>query len=187
MRDELMAGDTLSEIAVREESSSQRISQLVGPLNRPGTWKIEARAKARRERVSELVAAGKTDEQIASDVELTLESVRRIRLEQGTKRPNPRKKHSQESILACVRLWYETYHFTPVATDWAPWTAIKQGQPERAERFHEFQTRHGAPYANTAVKYFDGSWAEMIRRSGLPPARRVRRTRAQLKAARTSG
>ncbi len=161
MRKELLEdGATLQLIATREGVSRQWISQLVGRLDRPD-------AQDHREWVKFLAEIGRSDQEIAEATGLTVGTAQNLRLQVTSVRRSRGKKQkwTRELILQKAHEWYSRYGYTPTSIDWNPNAAIALGHCERAQRFHDF----GAPYAKTVLDRF-GSWLEMIRQSGLPPA-----------------
>jgi len=163
MRAELEAGATLQEVADYKGVSRQWISQQVGNLNR--RLPPARTAESRRKEVARLVGEGLSDKQIAVAMDLSLDRVGQLRLDSGTRRPNPLKKHSCETILVWARWFYEHYGYAPTVTDCIPSQAARLGHYQRVERYY----RDGAPSDATVRNYF-GSWPEMIRQAGLPPA-----------------
>jgi len=176
MRKELLQDEmTFKQIADREGVSRQLIHQLVGNLGRKNTWKAKLQMHDNQEKVRELVEADQSDEQIATETGFALSTVKTHRINAGMHRPNPRKKWTPELIIQFAQEWHRRFGYL-ASTDWNPALAVRYGQPERAHRFYEL----GAPLTNTVIHYF-GSWSEMIRQSGLPPAPRGYRARGRWK------
>ncbi|HEY5549967.1 MAG TPA: hypothetical protein VIK37_02075 [Candidatus Saccharimonadales bacterium] len=163
MRKELLEeGKTLKEIGAREGVTAERIRQVVGNLNRENS-----RTKVRQEQVRVLAEAGKSDEEIAAKLGLGVRRVADLRVMSGIYRPAGGKKWTSESILQKAREWHKHFGYTPAVADWHPAQAVRQGHLERVNRYYEFE----APPLRCVQKVF-GSWSEMIRQSGLPPAPR---------------
>lgn len=172
MRRELLEGrKTLDEVAEREDVTRQRIAQLVGRLDRPNTWKQETRKQVNLPRVSALLETGISDEEIASEVELAISTIRSYRTELGFRRPNPRY-HTARDTIRLARLWFEKYGFSPGAADWIPGLAKHMGHLERVTRLEEFSKMYGRPPGNSAIQRLFGSWGELIHQAGLPPVPR---------------
>jgi predicted DNA-binding protein YlxM (UPF0122 family) len=156
MRKELLAGATLQEIADRESVSKQRISQVVGKLNRP--------EPQYQQKVAKLFKAGKSDEQIAAKLGISLSYVQYLRQQSNLWRyRGPARKWTPELILKKAQEWYKKYGYSPMPTDWSPWLARKYGHAERVKRFYKL----GAPHVSTVYKHFP-TWHEMLEQAGLP-------------------
>lgn len=166
MRAELDGGASLEEVGKKRGVTRQRVSQLVGNINRPSTWKSQAQGRQSATKVRLLLKTGLSDEQIVSQTDLSLGTVRKHRLNAGVHRPNPLKKWTPESIIEFAQWWHQRFG-SLASTDWFPQRARKLGHTERVNRFYEL----GAPHIHSVQRYF-GTWLEMKRQAGLPASPR---------------
>lgn len=172
MREWLAAGATLKQVgALYYGVTHQRISQLVGRLERPHPpretgWKNprHARAESSYHLVAELSRQGLDDQQIAKRTGLALNTVRIYRSRNGLYR---QQRHPAEHIRWCLRLWVELFGYVPAASDWNPPMARKQGHGRRAIRFEQFRAMFEGPYASEVTRYLS-PWADFIDAGGYP-------------------
>lgn len=154
MQRRIERGDKLREIAADQRVSIQWINQLVGPVRI---------IRDTSNRVIELVEGGKTDAQIAKKLNLSVPWVSHLRAQAGIKYPGRWGSYwTAERILEADRWWYKRWGYVATSIDWSPAAAIREGTPERAERFYQSDV----PSTTTVQKVF-GSWSNMRLRSGL--------------------
>ncbi len=164
--------ETMSAVAVGKKYgiSRERVRQLIGNANRqhPPGWKPPrtGRRLKNQQLIIELFALDSSDEEIAAEIGLSSNYVRRLRLDSGFRR---NFSHTPEHDIECALKWHELFGYTPAAADWNPAQARVLGHNERAERFESFREEYGCSYAVGTQKRH-GSWNEFIAKTGLSPA-----------------
>ena len=178
-------GSTLAQTGQRFGLSGERVRQIFRsaglPVRSPGEAR-ELRRLQQEEREHAMVERLREE----GDIELVADefSVRPRRIREVAKRMAPellaplgraeprvaRGYWTREAIIDAIHSWTSMYGEPPRATDWRPATALRNGQPERAERFAQGLW----PHASTVLKRF-GRWNDAIYAAGYEPRMKRRR------------